>query len=312
MSGRAVRTVVTLLVTLVASLAGLAATSPPAAATGPGGDGRIVFVRDAQVFSMNRWGADVKQLTTTGRNSHPTWSPDGRRISFVRTVGARSDVWAMAAGGARQVAVTKSGNVTSEGATWSPDGRTLAYAADGVLTRIRSAAPYGSPVAVLATPVGGFCDDSTSPPEAVPVASSLAWSTDGATIAVVHRSACYFDDRMDHVDLASAQRRQYAASGADCCGYMEWSDVFWGPGNQFGYSEVDNGFEEPGHPVWIVYPGFTSLAGDTSGAASPSGAFLALENATSGQSLVIRANADGSRRKVLTVGSQPDWQVRPR
>lgn len=312
MSGRAARTVVTLLVTLVTALAGLAATSPPAAATGPGDDGRIAFVRDAQVFSMSRWGAGVKQLTTTGTNSHPTWSPDGRRISFIRTVGTRSDVWVMSAGGARQVAVTKSGNVTSEGATWSPDGRTLAYAADGALTRIRSTAPFGSPVTVLATPVGGFCDASTSPPETVPVASSLAWSSDGATIAVIHRSDCYFDDRFDLVDLASAQRRQYLASGADCCGYVEWSDVFWGPGNQLGYSEVDNGFDEPGHPLSIVYPGFTSLAGDTSGAPSPSGAFLALANATSGQSLVVRANADGTRRTVLAVGSQPDWQVRPR
>ena len=64
-------------------------------------------------------------------------------------------------------------------------------------------------------------------------------------------------------------------------------------------------------PSHIVYAGFTSLDGDTGGAPSPSGTYLALTNASSGTAKIIRAAADGSARRVLTTGYQPDWQPLP-
>lgn len=284
----------------------------PAQARRAGLDGRIAFVRDGQVFSMDRWGGDVRQLTTRGTNSHPQWSPDGQRIAYLHEAGGRRDIWVMSSGGGRQRAVTTTGDVTSLGATWAPAGRRLAFSdGQGQLVTAASQPPFGVQ-AVEAYPTGGFCDEG-DPSIRYPVYVNrfLSWSPDGR-IALLG-SDCYYDDRIDHYDTATGERRQVAASGADCCGYLEWSDLFWGPANQFGYTQRDTGQygEDVDAPLLIVYPGFRSLDGDTGGAPSPSGQFLALSTTRDGVAVVVRARADGYGRTVLAVGSQPDWQDRP-
>lgn len=310
MSPRAARAVLTTLLMLVAGLVGTVSTAAPASAAYPGDDGRIAFVRANQVWSMSRSGTDLKQLTTSGRNYRPKWSPDGKRIAFIHEVRGRRDVWVMSSGGARQRAVTTTGDVTSAGATWSPDGRQLAYATTQLMT-IRSTSPFGAPRPVNGFQTGGECEDDT--PQPVRVDEFLAWSPDGTRIAVLSNDDCQFDFRMDHFFVASGEQRLYDVSGADCCGYRDWTDLFWGPGNQFGYSERNRGQfgEDTDAPSFIVYPGFRSLAGDTGGAPSPSGAFMALTHASSGTAMIVRARIDGTGRRVLTTGYQPDWQVRP-
>lgn len=66
------------------------------------------------------------------------------------------------------------------------------------------------------------------------------------------------------------------------------------------------------NPTYIEYPGFTGKPGDTGGAPSPSGRYLALTNASSGSAKVYitkaNANANGSAGRLLTSGYQPDWQ----
>ncbi len=290
------------------------APARPAAARHRALDGRIAFVRDGQVFSMDRWGGDVRRLTSRGTNTHPQWSPDGRRIAYLHEADGRRDIWVMWAGGAGQRAVTSTGDVSSDGASWAPSGRRLAFA-DGLgeLVTIRSQAPFGTPEVAQSFSTGGFCDEGDVGDRApVPVVRFLSWSA-GGVIAVVNRSDCYFDDRLDHYDPATQERHQYDASGADCCGYREWSDLFWGAGDQFGYTLKDTGTygEDVDAPLHIVYPGFRSLDGDTGGAPSPSGAFLALSTVRDGVPVVVRARIDGYGRNVLATGSQPDWQPRP-
>ncbi|CAM3561041.1 TolB family protein [Nocardioides zeicaulis] len=297
------------------AVAAAPAHARPVAARARALDGRIAFVRDGQVWSMSRWGGDVRKLTSSGTNSHPQWSPDGRRIAYLHEADGRRDIWVMASGGSRKRAVTTTGDVTSDGATWAPGGERLAYADSlGQLVTIGSRAPYGPPEHALSYRTGGFCDEGdTGSRDPVPVTRYLSWSPDGR-IAVVNRSDCYFDDRLDHYYVATQELRQYDASGADCCGYREWSDLFWGPDSQFGYTLKDTGQygEDVDAPLHIVYPGFRSLDGDTGGAPSPSGAFLALSTTRDGTPVVVRARADGYGRNVLAVGSQPDWQVLPR
>lgn len=275
-------------------------------------DGRIAFVRGGQVFSMDRWGGDVRQLTTNGTNTHPQWSPDGQRIAYLHEAGGRRDIWVMSSGGGRQRAVTTTGDVSSEGASWAPGGKRLAFAdGQGQLMTVASQPPFGVQQA-LGYPTGGFCDEGdTGARGPVPVDRYLSWSPDGR-IAVVNHADCYFDDRLDHYVADTQELRQYDASGADCCGYHLWSDLFWGPGSQFGYTLEDFGpYGDEPQPTRIVYPGFRSLDGDTGGAPSPSGQFLALSTTRDGQSVVVRARVDGFGRTVLAVGAQPDWQPRP-
>ena len=305
-----VRAAVVACLALVAAVLAVLTASPPAQAAYPGGDGRIAFVRGGQIYTMTQQGNDITRLTDRGTNSYPTWSPDGQRISFVRELGGRTDVFVMNAWGHQKRNVTRSGDVTSAGASWSPDGTRLVFAR-GTLQTIRSTAPFGQPTELLGRSTGGTCEDDEAHPMFID--RFAAWSPDGATIAVFSHSDCEYDDRIDLYDVASGEQRLFDVSGADCCGYLRWTDLFWGPDGSFGYTERNTGEfgEDEDAPTRIVYAGFASVDGDFQAAPSPSGRFLALVNASSGANKIIRARADGSGRTVLTTGSQPDWQPRP-
>lgn len=307
---RTARSIVLSWVLLVTTIAGVAVLQPPANATSPGADGLIAFVRANQIYSMSPSGTNVKKLTQVGKNYHPKWSPDGTRISYIHEVNGHRDVWVMRAYGGGKRAVTRTGDVTSAGATWSPDGGMLVFA-NPSLQRIRSTEPFGSPTELSGLPTGGYCDgDGALGP--VYVDRFVAWSPDGTRIAVFDHSDCFYDDRIDMYNPATDELSQHVASGGDCCGYYDWTDLFWGPTNKFGYTERYLGEygEDEDAQSRIVYPGFKSLDGDTGGAPSPSGSFMALTNASSGFAQIIRANADGTGRRVLTYGYQPDWQPR--
>jgi hypothetical protein len=310
MYSSAVRTFVRAVVVLATAVAGVVVAAPQAGATHPGSDGRIAFVRANQIYTMTPGGRRVHKLTTSGENHHPTWSPDGKRLAYIHEAGGRRNVWVMGAHGAHKTPVTRSGDVTSSGATWSPNGKRLALATSQ-LVRVRSRAPFGSPQSVSGLPTGGVCNGQgeTGP---VYVDRFVTWSPRGR-IAVLDHSDCYYDDRIDMYHPATGELRQYLASGADCCGYRDWTDLFWGPDGQFGYTDQDLGpyGEDVDTPTRIVYPGFASRDGDTGGAPSPSGRYLALTTTASKTPKIVRANADGTKRVVLGRGRQPDWRPRP-
>jgi len=294
---------------LIAAMLALVVASPAAHAAYPGGDGRIAFVRSGQIFTMTAQGKDVTKLTSQGTNSNPKWSPDGERISFIRELNGQTDVFVMNAWGHQKRNVTKSGDVTSAGASWSPDGARLVFAR-GTLQTIKSTAPFGKPTELLGLSVGGTCEDDE--PHSVFMDRFASWSPDGTTIAVFSHTDCEFDDRIDWYDVASGELRFFNVSGADCCGYLRWTDLFWGPDGTFGFTERNTGDygENVDAPTRIIYPGFGSLDGDFQAAPSPSGRFFALVNDSTGAHKIIRAKADGTGRKVLTTGTQPDWQPR--
>ena len=105
--------------------------------------------------------------------------------------------------------------------------QTLALAIDGQLHSVSSSAPNGSLTPLLGSATGGSCEDEE--PQPVYVDQFVAWSPDGTRIAIFNHADCQFDDRMDWYFTATEERRTYATSGADCCGYTDWSDLFWGP-----------------------------------------------------------------------------------
>jgi WD40 repeat protein len=313
------RSALVALVVLLLTIAGLAATTTSSSAAYPGADGKIAFVRGNQIFTMSPTGANVTRLTGRGKNLQPTWSPNGRRIAYIHErADGRRDVWVMGAFGGNKRAVTRTGDVSSAGASWSPDGRWLAFA-NPYLSRVRAAAPLGEPQRLegyySSSECGPFEDEEPPTPYGLVVDRYLAWSPDGTRIAVYHHDDCQLDQTIAMYDVATGEAAALYSSGGECCGDLEWSDLFWGPSGEFGFTErdftvecTDDACSMPGRRPLIIYPGFDSRAGDKQGAPSPSGSYMAFSSAASGTARVLRADADGSNRRALANGAQPDWQ----
>jgi hypothetical protein len=93
-------------------------------ATFPGGsdadwspNGEIAFVRDGEIWLTTVPG-EPRRLTIGGAST-PSWSPDGRRVAFVR----QERVWSIGADGRDPAPI---GTLSARDVVWSPDGRLLA------------------------------------------------------------------------------------------------------------------------------------------------------------------------------------------
>jgi dipeptidyl aminopeptidase/acylaminoacyl peptidase len=86
---------------------------------------------EANRNATNLWmapvaGGDAIQLTRTGKDSSPKWSPDGKTIAFLSARSGGSQVYLLSMDGGEAHAITK----LSTGADivkWSPDGKTIAF-----------------------------------------------------------------------------------------------------------------------------------------------------------------------------------------
>ena len=71
-------------------------------------------------------GGDAIQLTRTGKDSSPKWSPDGKTIAFLSARAGEAQVYVLSMEGGEAHPLTK----LSTGADllkWSPDGKTIAF-----------------------------------------------------------------------------------------------------------------------------------------------------------------------------------------
>jgi len=150
----------------------------------------VAFTAEAagarQVFtlSLRGTGAPMTQITASEKPvSDPQWSPDGRRLAFVRD----DEIWIVEADGSRLTRVVAKPGGGRE-PRWSPDGRRLAF-----LSRRRG----WSQVWLVDAPVPrrGRPQRDPRPPKATPLtrpgfdADALAWSPDGTRIAVTGQQA---------------------------------------------------------------------------------------------------------------------------
>lgn len=100
---------------------GLAGT---AQAAYPGKDGKIAFVRDGNIYTIEPGGADLTRLTRGGHHSGPRWSPSGKRIAYLY----RGNLWVMNAGGGHKQQLTSAAPAyTDARPSWAPNGRYLAF-----------------------------------------------------------------------------------------------------------------------------------------------------------------------------------------
>ena len=301
-------------IAVLAMMLGVAAVAPSASATTPGADGLITFVRAGQVYTISPTSGPAVKLTTSGRNSAPAWSPDGTLIAYVHQAGKRRDIWLMNADGSNKRAITTSGRVVM-GPAWSPDGTRIAFAdSTNRLLWVNVAQPgLGTPF--LGYYTGPWGDDvpenATEMYINANAVRALAWSGDN-TIAFVGNYDAQLDFSLQNYDVDTLENRQVWATGGGCCGFLRWSDFSYGPANQLAYGEVE--FDLASNvtlPSAVVYaPVAYNRNGDGGPAPSPSGQFIAVTNATSGTPTIFIQKLDGSGRRQLTTGAQPDWQHR--
>jgi dipeptidyl aminopeptidase/acylaminoacyl peptidase len=178
-------------------------------------DGRhVAFTAEAagarQIFTMPVRGGYPDQLTASELPvSDPQWSPDGRRIAFVR----EEAIWMIDVEGSHQALVTQhpAGNRAPR---WCADGHQIAF-----ISRRRG----WDQLWVVDAPVPRRGRPATRPRSAEPIpltatgvdVEDFVWSPDGRHVAVAsQRSADLMTEQIHLVDLATGRERQIAGESA--------------------------------------------------------------------------------------------------
>ena len=97
-------------------------------------ESKIAFVRSYEaVYVMNVDGSGVRRVTPSAWESrYPVWSPDGKRIAFIRTgpspseYDPRDEIYVVTLNGTGLQRLTRNNRNDGE-PTWSPDGRRIAF-----------------------------------------------------------------------------------------------------------------------------------------------------------------------------------------
>jgi Tol biopolymer transport system component len=310
-------------VLVVATAGSLAlATSTAAQAAYPGTDGKITFVRSHQVYSVRSDGSGLRQLTTANQNDHPKWSPDGTRIAYVHhSTGGNSQVWVMNADGSHQQQVT-GGHYATE-PSWSPDGQWLVYGRsatvgdqDATLSKIRSTAPFGSPITLL----GHFEGETDADNATTGVNGTVAWSPTGNDIYYYsHDFPSSPDNYILDLNLTTNVISEVDDIGGACCGEGFFGDLaVSADGSTLGFTSLDypeDATHPPTQPVIAMLAlhaggGFTAantVRRDQQPAFAPAGDHVALTNTRNGAKIYV-TDTHLAHRRLLTTGSQPDWQ----
>jgi Tol biopolymer transport system component len=206
------------LVGLLAVLFATGLTTGSASATFAGRNGKIAYVLNAQIYTVNVNGSGVRKLTVDGSNAGPRWSADGNRIAFTRG----KNIYVMNADGSGKRRVTSLGRDLQP--SWSPDGRSLVFIrlqsnGRGDLFRIPSAGGTAKRLTFDATTTGG--NDRPT------------WSPKGNVVLFLqYRSSGLQDAIVRTLDLATGKQRVVPAGvplitegnwGADSVAAPDWA-----------------------------------------------------------------------------------------
>jgi Tol biopolymer transport system component len=178
---------------------------------------RILFRRIANagrpdervdIYIVGADGRGLRNLTRAGctglcaANEEPSWSPDGKRIAFVRSMGPVQPgrqprivgIFVMNADGThvRQLTQRPGMSVTQDHApSWSPDGKRIALVAVNITTK-----PAGASVIYVINADGTRPRVVRSMPHGWPGAGAPLWSPDGKRI--LYSTYCWFGNCGQH------------------------------------------------------------------------------------------------------------------
>jgi Tol biopolymer transport system component len=303
--------------TLIAICLAALALAPSANATFPGGNGKIVYVAGGNLATINPDGTGQVQLTNTGDAGHPSWSLDGSKIAFDRTIGGNSDIWVMNADGTGMTQLTNDPAADSD-PTWSPDATRIAF----VSTRDGDSEIYS----MNADGSGQVNLTNNTTTDAAP-----DWAPDGSLIAFYHSTGGFTHNGIWTMNPDGTDQREVS--------------ITYPPSSQFNSNTPGN--EPSWHPEgWrLAYSVYSScgsssslkatqdvLAVDRDGSnprvltGSCNVAYYAAPawSPTAGQIAFTRrscvectdwriavANADGTNRVEIADGNSPNWQATP-
>jgi Tol biopolymer transport system component len=110
---------------------GLPATAPSFSRDGT----QIAFSRlGSGIFSVNVGKTGLRRLTSNGRDSYPAWSPDGKRIAFLRLYRTDWRLYTMFASGRGQQRLAQAPPAGRP--SWTADGKAIFIPAAGDLVKV--------------------------------------------------------------------------------------------------------------------------------------------------------------------------------
>ncbi|MFI8516276.1 hypothetical protein ACIGEZ_00385 [Streptomyces sp. NPDC085481] len=236
--------------------AGAAGVAGPAAVPGAvrvAADHPIVFARYTaaapveDLYAISPAGGAPVKLTHTPTVSDvmPSWSPDGKRVAFLRygAGGAIDGIWTMKSTGGDLKPVP--GTQGASDLAWSPDGKRIAYSKPvGTQRELYVADIDGTP----ATRLTHTAADEFHP----------TWSPDGGQLAFSRADASGLS-RLMRIQLSTLAQTPVTLSGSH-----DWTPD-WSRGNRIVFSRVDStGFAH----LYVVRPDGSGLHRITSARAN--------------------------------------------
>ena len=88
---------------------------------------RIAFGRRGDIYVMDTDGGNQQRLTKDRTNGEPSWSPDSKQIVFVSNRAGNIDIFVMGTGGGNQRNLTANNARFDGSPSWSPDGKRIAF-----------------------------------------------------------------------------------------------------------------------------------------------------------------------------------------
>jgi Tol biopolymer transport system component len=263
--------------------------------SGPGGQAPtpgVPWSPDKELWVMNADGSDARRLSRIASWGPHAWSPDGKKIAFMRDTRA---IYVVNADGSGQRRLRSK---TFDGPVWSPDGRKIAFTARGPGTG------SGGDVYVMNADGSGERNLTRTPGTDF----RPAWSPDGRTIAFVSDRDGNWDVYVMNAD-GSDQRNLTRDPATD----IPFSSLAWSPdGRTIAWaSERDGNFDI--HVMNADGRGRRNLTRTAGGgifpAWSPDGRRIAFVRGRGNNSDIYVMNADGSGTRRLAEGGNwaPDW-----